>query len=251
MSKIRSLIAGNWKMNGTVKDLGELRAIASGLSSDLGRDFDALICLPATLLSRAADILQGESVLLGGQDCHEAQAGAHTGDVSAAMLKDAGADFVILGHSERRAAYQESDALIARKIEAASKAGLKIILCVGEMLVERETGKTLEIIERQLDGALMGDVETERLVIAYEPVWAIGSGKVPSLEEIDAVHKFIRKKLQTRFDGAGAQIRLLYGGSVKPDNAVEILALDEVNGALVGGASLKAQDFLAICSAAR
>jgi len=251
MAKIRPLIAGNWKMNGLSKDLSELRAIASGLSSDLGRGFDALICPPATLLSRAADILQGENVSLGGQDCHIEEVGAYTGDISAAMLKDAGADFVIIGHSERRATYQESDALIANKLAVAVKADLQTILCVGETLVERETGATLDIIARQLEGALSKPIKSDQLIIAYEPVWAIGTGKIPALAEIDAVHHFIRKKIQDHFDEEGQQIRLLYGGSVKPDNARQILALDDVNGALVGGASLKARDFIAICAAAR
>jgi len=251
MSIIRPLIAGNWKMNGTSEDLGELRAIASGLSSDLGHGFDALICTPATLISRAAEILQGENLALGGQDCHFAASGAYTGDVSATMLKDAGADFVILGHSERRATYQESDALIARKLQAATHASLQSILCVGETLAEREAGKTLDVISGQLDGSLPTEIAVERLTIAYEPVWAIGTGKIPLLEEIDKVHHFIREKMQARFGTAGEQIRLLYGGSVKPDNAGEILALGDVNGALVGGASLKADDFIAICAAAR
>jgi len=248
---IRPMIAGNWKMNGTVEDLGELRAIASALSSDFGRNFDAVICPPATLLSRAMQILQGESLKLGGQDCHFANTGAHTGDISAAMLKDAGADFVILGHSERRTSYQENDAVISRKIETALKAQLHVILCVGETLEEREAGKTLDLIGQQLEGSLPATAIAQEIIIAYEPVWAIGSGKVPSLKEIQMVHHFIRQKMQNRFGAEGSQIRLLYGGSVKPDNAGQILALNDVNGALVGGASLKAVDFIAICAAAR
>jgi len=251
MSTIRPLIAGNWKMNGTSEDLSELRAIASGLNSDLGRGFDALICTPATLISRAGTILQEERLALGGQDCHFAASGAYTGDISARMLKDAGADFVILGHSERRTAYQESDELIARKMAAAFAAGLQVILCVGETASERKAGKTVEVVGRQLDGCVTSQLDAARLVIAYEPVWAIGTGEVPSLEEIEAVHRFIRDKMRAVFGTAGETIRLLYGGSVKPDNAENILALDDVNGALIGGASLKARDFIAICAAAR
>jgi len=251
MSKIRPLIAGNWKMNGLSEDLAELRAIASGLSSDLGYGFDALICTPSTLLSRASEILQGENLALGGQDCHFATVGAYTGDISAAMLRDAGAEFVILGHSERRAHYHETDALIAAKLKAAVEAKLQMILCVGETLAEREAGRALEIIAQQLDGALVREIKPQLLVIAYEPRWAIGTGKIPSLAEIDEIHQFIREKMQTYFGVAGKQIRLLYGGSVKPDNAAQIMALGDVNGTLVGGASLKARDFIAICAAAR
>jgi len=248
---IRPMIAGNWKMNGTSEDLGELRAIASALSSDFGRGFDAVICPPATLLSRAVQILQGESLKLGGQDCHFANTGAHTGDISAVMLKDAGADFVILGHSERRTSYQESDVVISRKVATAIEAQLHVILCVGETLAQREAGRTLDLIGQQLDGSLPETAIAQNIIIAYEPVWAIGSGKVPSLEEIQTVHHFIRQKMQNRFGAEGPQIRLLYGGSVKPDNAGQILELNDVNGALVGGASLKAVDFIAICAAAR
>jgi len=251
MSTIRPLIAGNWKMNGIAQDLGELRAIASGLSSDLGRGFDALICTPATLLSRAKEILSGESLALGGQDCHFATSGAYTGDISALMLKDAGADFVILGHSERRQFHQESDALIASKMAAVLHAQLQVILCVGETLAQRQAGEMLEVVAAQLDGALTPDLDCDRLVIAYEPVWAIGTGVVPTLAEIDQMHQFIRGKMQTIFGAAGITIRLLYGGSVKPDNAEKILRIDDVNGALIGGASLKARDFIAICAALR
>jgi len=251
MPTIRPLIAGNWKMNGLNEDLGELRAIASSLSSDLGQGFDALICLPATLLSRAAEILQGENLALGGQDCHYAASGAHTGDISAIMLKDSGADFVILGHSERRVTYQESNALICAKMQAARSSGLQTILCIGESLGEYEAGETMGIIDRQLDESLPAEIDGAGLIIAYEPVWAIGSGKIPSLSEIDKVHQFIRAKMCARFGAVGEQIRLLYGGSVKPDNAARILTLDDVNGALVGGASLKARDFIAICAASR
>jgi len=247
----RKLIAGNWKMNGVAEDLRELRAIASGLSSDLGRSVDALICVPATLISRAQEVLHGERLSLGGQDCHQAASGAHTGDVSATMLKDAGAGFVIIGHSERRQNHGESDALVQAKITAAQQAGLVAIACVGETLDEREMGKTLDVIGRQLDGSLADAVALASLIIAYEPVWAIGTGKTPTLEDVAQVHGFIRTRLLERFGQAASDVRLLYGGSVKPDNAGALLKLDNVDGALVGGASLKAQDFLGICAACR
>jgi len=249
--EIRPLIAGNWKMNGLAEDLRELRAIASGLSSDLGHGFDALICVPATLVSRAHDVLHGDTLALGGQDCHSASSGAHTGDISAAMLKDAGASFVIVGHSERRQNHGESDALVRQKCKAAQQTSLVAIVCVGETLNERETGKTLDVVGSQLDGSIGDDVDLNKLVVAYEPVWAIGTGKTPTLDDVRQVHEFIRSRLVERFGAAAAAIRLLYGGSVKPDNAAGLLGLQEVNGALVGGASLKAQDFLGICAACR
>ncbi|AQS41362.1 MAG: Triosephosphate isomerase [Candidatus Tokpelaia hoelldobleri] len=248
----RPLVAGNWKMNGICESLGELRAIAAGLSSDLGQYVDALICVPATLLSRAAETLHGEkSLALGGEDCHEADSGAYTGDVSAPMLKDAGAHYVIVGHSERRAVHQENDALVRAKAEAAWRAGLVAIVCIGETLEERESGKTLDVIERQCAQSVPDGADGARLVVAYEPVWAIGTGKTPTVKDVAGVHAFLRKKLRARFGEKGNAIRLLYGGSVKPDNAGELLSIPDVDGALVGGASLKASDFLAICEACR
>ncbi|MBB2970685.1 triose-phosphate isomerase [Mesorhizobium sp. RMAD-H1] len=248
---IRPLVAGNWKMNGTGEALAELRAIATGLSSDLGQKLDAVICVPATLLSRAAETLVSESVRLGGQDCHAKESGAHTGDISAAMLKEAGADYVILGHSERRTDHQETDELIRAKTQAAWKAGLAAIVCVGETAAERQEGRALEVIGRQLLGSLPDNVKSDTTIIAYEPVWAIGTGQTPTAEDVEKAHAFMRSELIARFGSEGARLRLLYGGSVKPANAVELLGISNVDGALVGGASLKAADFLAICEAYR
>lgn len=248
---VRPMVAGNWKMNGTGESLSELRAIAAGVNSDLGRLFEALICVPATLLSRAADSLDGEKLRLGGEDCHIADHGAHTGDISAPMLKEAGASYVIVGHSERRADHHETDALVRQKAEAAWRAGLVAIICVGEKLTERESGQTLDVIGKQLAGSVPDGATPQNTVIAYEPVWAIGTGKTPSARDVGEVHKFMRDTLVKRFGNSGHEFRLLYGGSVKPENAVELLKIDNVDGALVGGASLKASDFLAICGAYR
>lgn len=248
---IRPLVAGNWKMNGTGESLTELRAIAAGLSSDLGRKLDALICVPATLLSRAAKTLEGEAVALGGQDCHQNSSGAHTGDISAEMLKEAGASHVIVGHSERRADHRESNEIVRCKAEAAWKAGLVAVICVGETAEERKAENTLEVIDAQLAGSLPEGANAENIIVAYEPVWAIGTGKTPTVQDVRAVHAFMREKLAERFGTNGAHIRLLYGGSVKPSNAAELLGVADVDGALVGGASLKADDFLAICECYR
>ena len=248
---VRPLVAGNWKMNGTGESLTELRAIAAGVSSDLGLLFEALICVPATLLSRAADSLGGEKLHLGGEDCHVADSGAHTGDISAPMLKEAGADYVIVGHSERRTDHHETDDLVRQKAEAAWRAGLVAVICVGETLAERESGKTLDVVGKQLLESVPNGATPENTVIAYEPVWAIGTGKTPTADDVAEVHGFIRSELTKRFAKSGAKMRLLYGGSVKPTNAVELLGVDNVDGALVGGASLKASDFLAICDAYR
>lgn len=250
-STIRPLIAGNWKMHGTSESLSELRAIAVGLSSDLGRSFDALICVPSTLISRAHDILSGENLYLGGQDCHVLDNGAYTGDVSAPMIKDAGASFVIVGHSERREYHHETDEIVCKKADAAHRAKLIAIVCVGEKLQERENGTALEVVERQLAGSLPDNITESDTIIAYEPVWAIGTGKTPTVGDVEEMHGFIRKSLTKRYGEGANKIRILYGGSVKPDNAATLLAVDNVNGALVGGASLKAADFLGICNAGR
>lgn len=239
------LAAGNWKMNGLEDSLGEIDALVAAHPAP---GCDVLLCLPATLLSRAAGHIAGTPVMIGGQDCHPAASGAHTGDLSGAMLADAGASYVILGHSERRADHGETDAVVAAKAVAAATAGLTPIICVGETLDEREAGTTLDVVSTQLAGsvpAALGNV-----VIAYEPVWAIGTGKVPTLEQIGEVHAFIRAQLQ----GMGATFSadatpILYGGSVKPTNAAEIFAVPDVDGALVGGASLKAADFSGIIAA--
>ncbi|KIC19071.1 triose-phosphate isomerase [Leisingera sp. ANG-DT] len=243
----RKLAAGNWKMNGTGENLAELAALAESHASPAA---DILICPPATLLSRAADTANSSAVAIGGQDCHANASGAHTGDLSAAMLKDAGASAVILGHSERRADHGESDAQVCAKAEAAIAEGLIAIICIGETLAEREAGDTLKVAGTQLAGSVPANATGANTVIAYEPVWAIGTGKVPTLEQIAEVHDFLRAELTARFGAETADsIRLLYGGSVKPSNAAEIFAVSNVDGALVGGASLKAADFSPIITA--
>lgn len=244
----RQLIAGNWKMNGLSLHRSELVKLVAALGA--GRlAAHVLLCPPATLLTDFVTIA-GDMVQLGGQDCHPAEKGAFTGDVSAEMLKDAGATYVIIGHSERRQYHHENDELIAAKLKAAWRAGLHPILCIGESLAEREAGQTFAVLERQLAGALGGDVAGNVLSLAYEPIWAIGTGKTPQNDEINETHGFIRGCLtKIGFPPAGPAI--LYGGSVNPQNAAGILALAHVGGALVGGASLKASDFLAIIGAAR
>jgi triosephosphate isomerase (TIM) len=238
---MRKLAAGNWKMNGLGETLAELDLI----STDVPSGVEVLICPPATLLARASETVAGR-IALGGQDSHTAEKGAHTGDISAAMLKDAGASYVILGHSERRADHGEMSPHVKAKAEAAQAAGLTPVICIGETLAEREAGRTLAVVKFQLARSL-----PERLpvVVAYEPVWAIGTGKVPTLEQIGEVHAFLRARLVTRYGEDGHGVRLLYGGSVKPSNASEIFAVKDVDGALVGGASLKAEDFRPIVAA--
>ncbi|MBB4076840.1 triosephosphate isomerase [Bartonella fuyuanensis] len=248
---IRPFLAGNWKMNGMSESLEELRTIAIGVSSDLGHLFEALICVPATLLSRASNMLDGKNLFLGGQNCHFADHGPYTGDVSAFMLKEAGASHVILGHSERRIVYQEDDAIVCAKVQAAWRAGLVTLVCIGETLEEHNNNKVLDVLAQQLEGSLPDDATSENTIIAYEPVWAIGTGNMATLEDIAKVHHFIREKMCSRFGDEGNNMRLLYGGSVKPSNAFELLSIAHVNGALIGGASLKAVDFLTICNVYR
>ena len=248
---MRKLAAGNWKMNGTGEDLDEIRAL---IAAHPAPGCEVLVCPPATLIHRMADVAAGSAVMIGGQDCHAARAGAHTGDVSAAMLKDAGATHVILGHSARRADHRETDAQVAAKAEAALAEGLAVIVCLGETLAEREAGRTLAVVGGQLDGSLPrafppGMPAGQALIIAYEPVWAIGTGLTPTEAEIAEVHGFLRGRLRDRLGAAGAAVRILYGGSVKPSNAAAIFALPDVDGALVGGASLKAAEFGRIVAA--
>lgn len=248
---IRPLVAGNWKMNGTSASLGELRAIAEGLGQGLDAFADALVCVPATLISRAAEVVAGTPVGVGGEDCHPKESGAHTGDISAEMLKDAGATHVIVGHSERRTDHGESDALVHAKAEAAWRAGLVAIICIGETKDERESGATLDILSRQIEGSVPGAATAANAIIAYEPVWAIGTGLTPTVADVAEAHAHIRSRLTARLGAAAGSMRILYGGSVKPSNAVELLAVGNVDGALVGGASLKAVDFLGIAEAYR
>jgi triosephosphate isomerase len=243
---IQPLVAGNWKMNGTGASLNELRAIGNGFMSGLETETDAVMCVPATLLTRAADILNRTPVKTGGEDCHVERSGAHTGDISAEMLKDAGASFVIVGHSERRADHGETDALVHDKVLAAWRAGLTAIICIGEKPEERDAGATLDVLSRQIAGSVPEGAHGKNAVIAYEPVWAIGTGLTPKPADIAAAHAHIRARLADKFAEGAMHMRILYGGSVKAANAREILAIEHVDGALVGGASLKAADFLAI-----
>ena len=246
---IRPLVAGNWKMHGT---LAGARALASAVRAAAEASppaADLVLCPAALHVAAVADILSGGPVGLGGQDCHAAALGAHTGDVSAPMLRDAGCGFVILGHSERRADHGETDAAVRAKATAALAAGLTPILCVGETLAEREAGRAVQVVVAQLAGSLPDGFCAAGGIIAYEPVWAIGTGRTPTPDDIRALHAAIRGALLAHHGAAGRGTRLLYGGSVKPGNAADILALPEVNGALVGGASLKAEEFLAIAAA--
>lgn len=246
MSKPRPLIAGNWKMNGLRADglalAKGIRAGAGGLRPEL------LLCPPATLIAGVGDVIEGSGIALGGQDCHTAPSGAHTGDIAAPMLADLGCRYVIVGHSERRHGHGETDALVKSKAEAALAAGLTAIVCLGETEAERDRGEAETVVGRQLAGSLPQGASPERVVVAYEPVWAIGTGRIASPADIEAIHGLLRRDLTARF-ADGARFRLLYGGSVKPANCQGILALADVDGALIGGASLKAEEFLAIAKA--
>ena len=241
----RPLVAGNWKMNGGVTMLKEPRLLAAMLK-DVKLKADIMVCPPAVILRRVKSVLKGSKIKVGGQDCHWIPSGAHTGDVSAEMLKEAGCSAVIVGHSERRTNHAETDNMVAKKAKAAHRAGLTAIICIGETLDERKAGNTLAVVSRQLKGSLPEGSTAADTVIAYEPVWAIGTGLTPTTAEVAEVHAHIRKELAGLMGGDGAGVRILYGGSVKPSNAVELMGQPNVNGALVGGASLKAADFLGI-----
>lgn len=249
MTGIRPLVAGNWKMNGLGGSLAELAALRNRLEAAPVPEADIMVCPPATLLSRAREIVQGSPIAIGAQDCHPLPSGAHTGDISAEMLADAGAAAVIVGHSERRTDHGESDALVQAKALAAYRAGLTAIVCIGETEAHYRDGKTLDILRTQLEGSVPEGARATNTVIAYEPVWAIGSGLTPTPQEVAQVHGLIRAVLGHMLgDAEAGGTRILYGGSVKPSNAAELLFVPEVNGALVGGASLKAVDFYEILS---
>ena len=245
---IRPLVAGNWKMNGTTAALKEPRLLAAMLR-DVKLKCDVMICPPATLMRRAKSVMKGSKIKIGGQDCHAAVSGAHTGDISADMLKDAGASAVIVGHSERRTNHKETDVMVAAKAAAAHKSGLLAIVCIGETLDERKGGKTLGVLTEQIKGSIPQGATSANTVIAYEPVWAIGTGLTPTTKEIEEAHTHIRSEVAKVMGTEGAGTRILYGGSVKPSNAAELMAVAHVNGALVGGASLKAVDFIGIIKA--
>jgi triosephosphate isomerase (TIM) len=245
----RPLVAGNWKMNGLKAGLVEIAAMRRAAEAGQAGIAELLVCPPATLIASAAATLLGGPVALGAQDCHPKASGAHTGDISAPMLGDAGATYVIVGHSERRAGYGESDAVVRAKAEAAHDAGLAAIVCVGETKVEREAGEAVSVVSTQIRGSLPPGATPSNLVVAYEPVWAIGTGLTPTAGDVADMHASIRALLDEIYGEAGARMRILYGGSVKPANASELLGLPNVDGALVGGASLKASDFLGIATA--
>lgn len=246
---ISPLIAGNWKMNGTRASLEELSALSGMLTTGDAPRAIVVVCPPATILHAVASHGASSGIMAGGQDCHPAGSGAHTGDLSANMLADAGAQYVIVGHSERRADHGETDELVRLKAEAAMGAGLKPIICVGETETQRDSGQAESIVAGQLAGSIPDAASQHEIVIAYEPVWAIGTGRTPTNDDIAKMHNSIRQNLVERFGDRGASVRILYGGSLKPQNAREILAVDNVNGGLVGGASLLAKDFYTIISA--
>ncbi|MGA2127665.1 MAG: triose-phosphate isomerase [Xanthobacteraceae bacterium] len=247
MAARRKLIAGNWKMHGLARSAAELDGMVSG-SGDLAAAIDLMVCPPATLVPAFAAKARGSRIAIGGQDCHTEPSGAFTGDISAEMLADAGAVAVIVGHSERRARHHETDAIVHAKVLAAWRARLVAVCCVGETLAEREAGRALEVVGGQLAASLPDGATAERLVVAYEPVWAIGTGRTATPADVAAVHAFIRARLAARYRDAGPAVRIHYGGSVKPATARELMAVADVDGALVGGASLKAEEFLAIAA---
>ena len=253
MAGPKTLIAGNWKMNGTRNDGVNLAKTIAGGAPAVSAKADLLVCPPATLISLVAgtlgEPLRNGLIAVGGQDCHAEVSGAHTGDVSAAMLADLGCTYAIVGHSERRTDHHEDDPMVWSKAMAAQRAGLTAIICVGETEAERDRGDALDVVRRQITGSLPDAATAANTVIAYEPVWAIGTGRTPNNDDIAEVHDAMRELLAGKMND-GDQVRLLYGGSVKPGNAAEILAIENVNGALVGGASLQADDFLAIAAAA-
>jgi len=243
---IRPLVAGNWKMNGLRDRLGEVAAVCEDVAAGGAGRAEIVICPPATLLMSVANLCGNTPVEAGGQDCHAEASGAFTGDISAEMLKDAGASYVILGHSERRAGYKESDEVVRFKVKAALRAGLTAIICVGETLAERERGEALVVVGAQLRGSVPKDSAPGSIVVAYEPIWAIGTGLTPSQKDVAEMHGFIRERISELVPGQGAALRILYGGSVKPSNAAELLSVKDVDGALVGGASLSSAAFMGI-----
>ena len=241
-----NLIVGNWKMNGVTSSLEQVSKVVAALNR-ISVDADIVICPPFTLIDKAINIANESKISIGGQDCHTNEVGAHTGDISADMLADLGAKYVIVGHSERRQAYNETNSLVATKAFAASKAGLTPIVCVGEKLETRESGRTLKFISEQIAESIPDSVEITSLVIAYEPVWAIGTGRSAEIAQIEEVHAFIRAEIKKRYSCSDEDIRILYGGSVSPKNAKDIFAIPDVNGGLIGGASLRADSFVTIC----
>jgi len=243
---VRPLVAGNWKMNGTRESLPEIKAMAEGVQGALSEKVETLICPPATLLYVATALATDSPLQIGGQDCHQQASGAHTGDISAEMIADCFGTYVIVGHSERRTDHAETDHLVRAKAEAAHAADLTAIVCIGETADERDAYQTLDVLKRQIFGSIPMTATSENTVIAYEPVWAIGTGLTPTAADVAVAHAFMRAELIEALGDEGRKMRILYGGSVKPANAAELMAIENVDGALIGGASLKAKDFLAI-----
>ena len=248
MSNAKSLIVGNWKMNGLRADLEEIKKVAKAITKT-PFDGDVVICPPATLAALAVDQSEGSPLKIGGQDCHAKEAGAFTGDISAEKWKDLGAEYVIVGHSERREYYREDDQAVRAKSAAVIRAGLTPIICIGESLEERRAGNTLSVVSEQIRGSIPDEAKSSPIAIGYEPIWAIGTGLTPSIQEIAEAHALIRTELEKLLGNVGSTTPILYGGSMKPSNAKEILAIKDVDGGLVGGASLKSKDFLDIISA--
>lgn len=247
----KTLIAGNWKMNGLQEDgIALAKGVAAEAKKVARKDCEFLVCPSFTLLTSVKKALKGSKVMLGAQDCHYAVSGAHTGDISPVMLKDLGCQYVIVGHSERRTNHYETSELVAKKAAAAIEAGLKVIICIGETEAERDAGKTIDVCAAQIMGSVPENATASNTVIAYEPVWAIGTGRTPTANEVEDVHAAIRKVISKKLGRANAnKMRILYGGSMKPSNAKELLALPDVDGGLIGGASLKVADFMAIYAA--
>lgn len=246
---IKPLVAGNWKMNGTMASLSELAAMQDGYNATAQEKHDMLVCVPFTLLSAAASLTKDGAINIGAQDCHANASGAHTGDTSVEMITDCGANAIIVGHSERRTDHGENDVIVLAKARGVLEAGQMAVICIGETEAERKGGKTLDVLKAQMAGSIPDNPGSGEIVVAYEPVWAIGTGMTPTASDVEEAHKFMRNELVSRFGNAGSKIRLLYGGSVKPGNASELMGIENVDGALVGGASLKAEDFLGICQA--
>jgi len=244
----RPLVAGNWKMNGLKADLVEVEKMRAAVEAGAAGEAEVLVCPPTTLIAAAAEIARGSELKIGGQNCHKNESGAHTGSISPMMLVDAGATYVILGHSERRADHHETNAAVKVKAVTAKAAGLTSIICVGETKDDRDVGRAHLVVRRQLQGSLPTDIDARQLVVAYEPIWAIGTGVTPSCDDIAEMHAFMRAEIMALIPHGGDTIRLLYGGSVKPSNAADLMAVPNVDGALVGGASLKAKDFMAIAA---
>lgn len=248
-TKMRPLVAGNWKMNGTRECLTQIKAIAEGVKGPLSEKIEALLCPPSTLLYVSTALADDSPLAIGAQDCHQDRCGPHTGDISADMIADCFGTYVIVGHSERRTHHGETDQLVRAKAAAAHEADLTAIICVGETAEERADGRTLDVLNKEICASVPEGARADRTVIAYEPVWAIGSGRTPTAADIEAAHAFMRARLVELFGDEGQKMRILYGGSANPTNARDLIRIPEVNGLLVGGASLKAADFLAIYGA--